>query len=63
MTRVIERQVAHHEYISRHLRGEAVDVRSNDMSSEQRKAFEDAVGHILGPHRLIPETDHLHLQF
>ena len=65
MTKVIERQVSRGVYISRHLRGEAVDVRSYDMSQENQEVLKEAVGRIVGdPDRhLIQESDHLHLQF
>lgn len=62
MTRVIQAQVSRHVYISLHLRGEAVDVRSRTMSTSQRKAFEDATREVLG-HLPKHETDHYHLQF
>ena len=39
MTRVIEQQVSQGEYISPHLRGEAVDVRSRTMSALQKETF------------------------
>lgn len=62
MTRVIEEQVSRGEYISRHLQGEAVDVRSRTMTLPQRKAFEEAVSIVLSSSPLV-EEDHYHLQF
>lgn len=62
MSRVIQKQVSRQVYISRHLRGEAVDVRSRTMSSSQKDAFDDATRRVLG-HRPKKETDHYHLQF
>jgi peptidoglycan hydrolase-like protein with peptidoglycan-binding domain len=62
MTRIIEAQVARHIYISRDLQGEAVDVRSRAMSSQQRSAFEESVHDVLG-HRPIAEGDPYHLEF
>jgi len=62
MTRVIERQVSRGEYISRHLRGQGIDVRSRTMTPAQRTAFEDAVNVVLR-NSLVVETDHYHLQF
>lgn len=63
MTRIIEQQVSHHEYISLHLRGEAVDVRSRDMSYQQERAFQKTVDDVLGLHHWIVEGDHYHVQF
>jgi hypothetical protein len=68
MTSVIQKQIAHGRYISRHLRGNGVDVRIRDMSQDQRQAFEDAVDHVLhvdihGKHHWFHETDHYHVQF
>lgn len=61
MTRVIEAQVSRHEYISRHLRGRAVDVLINDMSSDQLSVFIQAAHHARA--QTLPETNHYHLQF
>lgn len=61
MSRVIQMQISRHVYISLHLRGEAVDVRSRTMSSSQKNAFKDAARRALG-HEPIKETDHYHLQ-
>jgi len=61
MTAVIENQVRHRRYISRHLIGRAVDVRIRDMSTEQRKIFDNLAKALhLTPLR---EEDHYHLQF
>ncbi len=62
MAQVIQAQVSRHVYISLHLRGEAVDVRSRTMSSSQKDAFDDATRRVLG-HRPKKEADHYHLQF
>jgi hypothetical protein len=62
MTRVVEEQVSRGQYISLHLRGEAVDVRSRTMLPAQRKAFEEAVQRVLG-HGPLEEEDHYHVQF
>jgi len=62
MTRVIERQVSEGDYISLHLMGEAVDVRSRSMTALQREAFEQTVQRVLG-HSALVETGHYHVQF
>jgi len=61
MTRVIEQQVSRGVYISAHLTGDAVDVRSRDMSLWQRRQFQEAVRAVGA--RWRDETDHYHLQF
>ncbi len=61
MTGVIENQVQHRRYISRHLMGRAVDVRTRDMSTEEHRVF-DALARNLGLDPLR-EEDHEHLQF
>ncbi len=68
MTRQIEDQIRHHRFISRHLRGNGVDVRMRDMSPGEKRAFERAVDDVLhldarGHHRWFLETDHYHVQF
>ncbi|MBV8055101.1 MAG: hypothetical protein JO071_07665 [Deltaproteobacteria bacterium] len=68
MTSIIENQIAHGRYISHHLRGEGVDVRMRDMTLYEKRAFENAVDHILGlyardRHHWFLETDHYHVQF
>ena len=65
MTRVIDRQVSKGIYISLHLRGEAVDVRSRGMSSNDTKVLDEAVRRVVGDPKqhLLQETDHFHLQF
>jgi hypothetical protein len=62
MTRVIERQVSRGEYLSLHLRGEAVDVRSRTLTPVQTRAFQEAVNVVLGSPPLV-EEDHYHIQF
>ncbi len=63
MTQVIENQVARDVYISRHLRAGAIDVRSNNMTPEQKRAFREAVATVSGvtviEERIPP---HFHLQ-
>ena len=61
MTSVIENQVRHRRYISRHLMGRAVDVRIRDMSTEEQGIFTALARSLhLNPLR---EEDHYHLQF
>jgi len=61
MTSVIENQMRHGIYLSPHLRGRAVDIRTRDMSGEQRRIFDLlAVDLHLRP---LSEQDHYHLQF
>ena len=62
MASVIQGQVSRGEYISQHLRGEALDVRSRTMTPPQRTAFEEAVNVVLGVSPLV-EQDHYHVQF
>ncbi len=63
MTLVIENQVARDVYISRHLRAGAIDVRSNNMTPDQKRAFREAVATVSGvtviEERIPP---HFHLQ-
>jgi hypothetical protein len=68
MTAVIENQVAHGTYLSRHLHGQGIDVRKRDMSSHDSQAFERAVDDVLhldarGEHRWFREEDRYHVQF
>ena len=62
MANVIQQQISEGVYISEHLRGDALDVRSRDMSPWQREEFERAVQEVLH-HKPKLETDHYHLQF
>ncbi len=48
---------------SSHSTGDAVDIRSRDMSDEQKRAFERAVDDAVGPHHWILERDHYHVDF
>ncbi len=48
---------------SSHSSGDAVDVRSRDMSDEDKRAFEQAVDRAVGPHHWILERDHYHVDF
>jgi hypothetical protein len=61
MSEVIERQVARGEYISRHLGGEAVDVRKRDMSSDEQHILK-MVAKDLGYGAPVDEVDNLHFQ-
>ena len=63
MTTVISNQMSNGVYISRHLRGGAVDVRNRDMSREQKAAFLEsvrAVNNVTVLNEGIPP--HYHLQ-
>lgn len=65
VARVIQSQVGRNVYISRHLRGGAVDIRRNGeggMNAEQRRVFREVVREITGDPPL-DEGDHYHLQF
>jgi hypothetical protein len=62
MSRVIQTQVSRHDYISLHLRGQAVDVRSRTMLSSQKEVFKKACREVLG-HEPLKEADRYHLQF
>jgi hypothetical protein len=61
MTSVIENQVRQRSYVSWHLIGRAVDVRTRYMSGGEERVF-DSLARSL---RLSPlsEEDHVHLQF
>jgi hypothetical protein len=63
MYSVIQRQIARGVYISAHLRAGAVDIRSRDMSSADKKAFAAAVTEAKGVTLLEESTPpHFHLQ-
>lgn len=62
MSQVIERQMAAGTYVSRHLRAGAFDIRTSDMSTEDRQEFMAAVKDVLGKDPL-QEQDHFHVQF
>ncbi len=62
MTRVIEKQVSHGVYISAHLRGEAVDVRTRTMTSSEKEALRSAALES-GGYRAHVEPDHYHFEF
>ena len=53
MTGTIDTQIDNGTYISNHLRDGAVDVRSNDMTPEQKQAFIDAVTEATGKPPLV----------
>jgi hypothetical protein len=61
MKSVIDQQVENGVYISNHLQDGAVDVRSHDMTPEQRQAFIDAVTNATGRPPLV-EGDHYHVE-
>jgi len=61
MTSVIEQQVSQGVYISAHLTGDAVDIRSRDMSDEEKDELEEAA--ISAGARVVIETNNIHLQF
>lgn len=64
MTRVLMGQIARGLYISRHLYSGAVDVRSRDMSSRERRTFRAVVARQRGV-RVLEEgrPPHFHLEF
>lgn len=63
MARVIRSQVRRGCYISRHLRAQAADVRSRDMSRRERRVFEQVVGELSDVSMLREGTPpHFHLQ-
>ncbi len=61
MARVIEDQVSQGVYISAHLAGDAVDIRSRDMSDEEQRILEQVATSVGA--RPIIETSNIHLQF
>lgn len=61
ITNTINQQIDDNILISKHLSEQAFDVRSRDMTEEQRTAFEQAVEKYGG--KVIVEGDHLHVQF
>jgi len=63
MADVIAQQMANGIFISRHLRGQAVDVRKSDMTASQQAAFQKAVED-QGSFKLVDEgiPPHFHLQ-
>ena len=61
MTSVIEQQVSQGVYISAHLTGDAVDIRSRDMSDEEIDELEEAA--TSAGAQVIIETNNIHLQF
>ncbi|HUO03798.1 MAG TPA: peptidoglycan-binding domain-containing protein [Candidatus Binataceae bacterium] len=63
MTRVIEQQVHEGTYISRHLRGEAVDILPSGNPPLQAEVLKEVVNELLGSGNCIPEEDHFHIQF
>ena len=63
MARVIEQQVDRGVYISRHLKGDAVDILPNSNPPLQPDLLEEVVRELLGSGHCIPEEDHFHIQF
>ena len=63
MTSVIEDQVQDDTYISPHLSGRAVDLRTRDMSSEDYEVFDSLADHFRPGMQVREEEDHDHLQF
>ena len=63
MTKAIEGQVKKGKYISKHLRAGAIDVRSRDMSSEEREHFRQAAKGVAKSFILETKPPHWHLQF
>lgn len=63
MAAVIEDQVERRVFISRHLTARALDVRNNDMTSEQKRVFKQVV-QAIGGVTLLEEgkPPHFHLQ-
>jgi len=63
MTAVIEDQITRKVFISKHLTGRAFDVRSNDMTTQQKQTFKQVVQHVGGV-SMIDEgkPPHFHLQ-
>jgi hypothetical protein len=63
MTSVIENQVRRGVYISSHLTGRAVDVRTRDLSAGERSIFELLANRLDSVDRVVREENHDHLQF
>ncbi|MGH2532328.1 MAG: hypothetical protein ACRDJW_08460 [Thermomicrobiales bacterium] len=63
MTAVIETQIKAGTYISKHLRAGAVDVRSKDMTADDKKAFRKAAKGKATKVILETKPPHWHLQF
>ena len=63
MAKVIEGQVAKKVYLSKHLIKGAVDVRSKDMSADEKKTFKAAAEKHAKSVLLEKSPPHWHLQF
>jgi hypothetical protein len=63
MAAVIEKQIRNKVYISKHLTGKAFDVRSRDMTTNQKKTFKQVV-QTIGGLTMIEEgkPPHFHIQ-
>ncbi len=63
MTAVIEDQITRKVFLSKHLTGRAFDVRSNDMTAQQKQVFKQVVQHVGGVSMLDEgKPPHFHLQ-
>ena len=63
MTSVIQDQVRRGRFISLHLTGKAVDVRTYNMSADDQDLFISLGKRIRGVEQVKPEDDHIHIQF
>jgi hypothetical protein len=63
MTTVIKTQIAAGKYISKHLKAGAVDIRSRDMSEDEKKEFRSAAEAVAVSVLLESTPPHWHLQF
>ena len=59
----IDTQINQGIYISKHLKHGAIDVRSRDMSNEEKKQFEEAAKEVADTVILETIPPHFHLQF
>ena len=59
MAAVLEDQVARGQYLSRHMKADAVDIRVHDLSSSQRERLK-SVARSMGVN-VVDEGDHIHL--
>jgi hypothetical protein len=63
MEQVIAQQVANGQYISKHLISGAVDIRSKNMSPQDKKIFNAVAKTIAKTVKLETVNPHFHLQF
>ena len=59
----IDAQINQGIYISKHLKQGAIDVRSRDMSNDEKKQFEDVAKELADTVILETIPPHFHLQF